>query len=54
MAAMNEVEAVRIVQRGHVEGRGDGAFLRVSADVDVGVAGAGAPSGDSFRNEGTI
>jgi hypothetical protein len=36
----HEMEAVHVVQHGHVEGRGDGALLLVTADVDVLVIGA--------------
>ena len=36
----HEVEAVQVVQHRHVEGRGDGAFFLVAADVDVVVVGA--------------
>ncbi len=35
-----EVEAVEVVEDGHVEGGGDGAFFLVAADVEVVVVGA--------------
>ena len=34
-----EMEAVQFVQHGHVEGRGDGSFFFVAADVNVIVIG---------------
>ena len=36
----HEMEAVQFVHHRHVEGRGDGAFFLVAADVDVVVVGA--------------
>ena len=36
----HKMEAVQIVQHGHIEGCGDGALFLVAADVDVVVVGA--------------
>ena len=39
---LDEVETIHVVENGHVEGGGDGAFFLVAADVDVVVIGAAA------------
>src|SRR5450631_4219253 len=36
----HEMKAIQLIQHGHVEGCGDGAFFLVAPDVDVAVIGA--------------
>ena len=43
-AVHHQVETVQIVQHRHVEGRGDGTFFLVAADVEIAVVGARRPS----------